>query len=491
MSEKVRVRYAPSPTGELHIGNARTALFNYLFARHYGGDFIIRIEDTDVARNVEHGEASQLRNLEWLGIDWDESPDKPGEYGPYRQSERLDIYQKYIDQLLAEDKAYRCYMTAEELEAEREGQRARGEMPRYAGQHAHLTPEEEQAFIDEGRKPSVRLRVDPEAVYEFDDMVKGKVSFVAEHITGDWVIQKADGYPTYNFAVVIDDHLMDITHVIRGEDHIANTPRQMMVYDALGWECPEFGHASLIHNAETGKVLSKRDGDILQFIEQYRELGYLPEAIFNFLALLGWSPGGEREIYSREELIEIFDEHRISKAPAAFDQKKLTWINNRYVKEAELDEVVELSLPHLIKAGRVSENPDAEEMDWVKKLVSLYQAEMSCGAEIVELTDAYFEDEVNLSDELIDTISTEDAQKAIHAFKEKIEDLDEADFTSENISPLFKEVQKETGVKGRGLWMPLRIATTGHEHGPELPLMLEVLGKEKIVDHIEQVLELI
>ena len=343
MTSKIRVRYAPSPTGDLHIGNARTALFNYLYARHYGGDFIIRIEDTDTKRNTAQGEESQLRNLEWLGMDWDEAPNKPGQYGPYRQSERAHIYQPLIDQLLAEDKAYKCYMTEEELEAEREAQKERGEMPHYAGQHAHLSPEEIAAFEAEGRQPVVRFRVPEGVTYEFNDLVKGKVHFESKNISGDWVIQKRDGMPTYNFAVAVDDHYMEISHVLRGDDHIANTPKQMMIYDAFGWSAPEFGHMTLIVNAETNKKLSKRDGSILQFIEQYRNLGYLPEAMFNFIALLGWSPKGEDEIFNQDQLIEIFDVDRLSTSPASFDQKKLEWINNTYMKAADLD----LSLIHI------------------------------------------------------------------------------------------------------------------------------------------------
>ena len=241
MSNKVRVRYAPSPTGYLHIGNARTALFNYLFAKHYDGDFVIRIEDTDIARNLEDGESSQFSNLEWLGLNWDESVNKDGGYGPYRQSERGHIYKPLIDKLLAEDKAYKCYMTQEELEAEREEQIARGEMPRYGGKHAHLTLEEQKAFEAEGRQPSIRFRVPQNKTYTFNDIVKGEVSFDSNGI-GDWVIVKKDGIPTYNFAVAIDDHYMEISHVIRGDDHISNTPKQLMIFEAFGFETPKFAH---------------------------------------------------------------------------------------------------------------------------------------------------------------------------------------------------------------------------------------------------------
>lgn len=487
MTEKIRVRYAPSPTGDLHIGNARTALFNYLFARHYGGCFIIRTEDTDTKRNLAHGEQSQLENLAWLGLDWDESAVNPGDYGPYRQSERVDLYDRLIDQLLAEDKAYKCYMTEEELEAEREAQRARGEMPHYSGQHARLTPEEIQAFEAEGRVPVVRFRVPKDAHYAFDDLVKGPVQFESKNISGDWVIRKRDGMPTYNFAVVVDDHYMEISHVLRGDDHIANTPKQLMVYEAFGWEPPRFGHMTLIINADTNKKLSKRDGGILQFIEQYRKLGYLPAAMFNFIALLGWSPEGEGEIYSPEALVEIFDVNRLSTSPASFDQKKLEWINNQYMKAADLDTVVSLALPHLQAAGYVSEDPDSQEMDWVTRLVGLYHDEMSYGAEIVDLCQLFFTDEVQLDQAARDELANDTAPVVIQAIADKLAALDPADFTADQIKPLTKAVQKETGVKGRKLFMPIRIAVTGQMSGPELADAIAVLGREKTLSHIQQV----
>ena len=295
--KQIRVRYAPSPTGHLHIGNARTALFNYLFARHNKGTFVIRIEDTDTKRNIADGERSQLDNLKWLGMDWDEGPDKPGEYGPYRQSERKGIYQPLIQELLDKGLAYKSYMTEDELQKQREEQKARGEAPRYVYEYEGMSDDEIKAKQAEaeakGLKSVVRIRVPHNKVYEWDDMVKGHISFQSDTIGGDFVIQKRDGMPTYNFAVVVDDHKMKITHVLRGDDHVANTPKQMVVYEAFGWEPPKFGHMSLIINSATGKKLSKRDESVLQFIEQYRDLGYLPEAMFNFIALLGWSPKGE------------------------------------------------------------------------------------------------------------------------------------------------------------------------------------------------------
>lgn len=483
---KVRVRYAPSPTGHLHIGNARTALFNYLFARHNDGEFIIRIEDTDQKRNIEDGEKSQLENLAWLGMECDESPAHPGEYGPYRQSERKEIYQPLIDQLLSSNRAYKCYCTPEELEAEREAQQARGEMPHYAGTCANLTPSEQAAKEAAGLEPVIRFRVPRNTEYKFDDIVKGEITFESDNIGGDFVIQKRDGMPTYNFAVAVDDHLMKISHVLRGDDHIANTPKQLMIYEAFEWTPPVFGHMTLIINSETGKKLSKRDETILQFIEQYRELGYLPEAMFNFIALLGWSPVGEEEIFSQEDLIKLFDEQRLSKSPAAFDAKKLEWINNQYMKQMDLGELTDMCIPYLVADGRVEENPSPEKIEWLKQLVSLYQPQMSYAAEIVELSNLFFNEHPVLDDAAKEFLQGETVPTVLHAFKEQLEALDVFDVPS--IKAAIKAVQKETGVKGKNLFMPIRIAVSGQMHGPELGETIELLGKEKALDHLNKVL---
>ena len=421
MAKDIRVRYAPSPTGLLHIGNARTALFNYLYARHHGGTFIIRIEDTDRKRHVEDGERSQLDNLRWLGIDWDESPET---HENYRQSERLPLYQKYIDQLLAEGKAYKSYVTEEELAAERERQEAAGETPRYINEFLGMTEEEKAAYIAE--------------------------------------------------------HDMQISHVIRGDDHIANTPKQLMVYEALGWEAPEFGHMTLIINSETGKKLSKRDTNTLQFIEDYRKKGYLPEAVFNFIALLGWNPGGEDEIFSREELIKLFDENRLSKSPAAFDQKKLDWMSNDYIKNADFDKVFALCKPFLEEAGRLT--------DKAEKLVELYKPQMTAAEEIVPLTDLFFEDFPELTEAEKEVMAGETVPTVLKAFKAKLEAMSDDEFVVENIFPQIKAVQKETGIKGKNLFMPIRIAVSGEMHGPELPDTIFLLGREKSIKHIDQVL---
>ena len=484
---KVRVRYAPSPTGNLHIGNARTALFNYLFAKHYGGDFVLRIEDTDFKRNKEEGERSQLKYMDWLGLDYDEGIGKEKEFGPYRQSERIEIYQKYAEQLLAEDKAYKCYMTAEELEAEREEQVANGLPPRYSGKHAHLTKEEQDQFEKEGRKPSIRIRVPQDRTYSFNDMVKGELSFEGKDF-GDFVIVKNDGVATYNFAVAIDDHLMEISHVLRGDDHVSNTPKQLVVYEALGFKPPIFGHMTLIVN-ENKKKLSKRDETIIQFIEQYDDLGYLPEALFNFITLLGWSPEGEQEIFTREEFVKIFDEKRLSKSPAFFDNNKLTWINNQYIKAQPLERIVNLALPFFVKEGVATQEEVDNNRSWFEKLISLYQPQMSYGAEIVELTKQFFVEEIKFDEEELEILKQDTTIAVFEDFLEKLEVA--GDFTSESIKTLIKTIQKDTGVKGKNLFMPIRIASTGSMHGPELNTSLELLGRDRVVARVKAALKLI
>jgi nondiscriminating glutamyl-tRNA synthetase len=484
MSSDIRVRYAPSPTGHLHIGNARTALFNYLFAQNKGGKFIIRIEDTDKKRNIEGGEQSQLKYLKWLGIDWDESVDVDGEYGPYRQSERNHIYEQYNQELMEKGLAYKCYCTEEELEAEREEQAARNETPHYSGKCRHLTQEQQEQFEKEGRQPSLRFKVPAGKIIKFDDMVKGEVSFESDGM-GDFVIVKKDGTPTYNYAVVLDDHLMKISHVLRGDDHISNTPKQLVIYEAFGWEPPVFGHMTLIVN-ESRKKLSKRDESIIQFIEQYEELGYLPEALFNFIALLGWSPSGEEEIFSKEEFIEIFDAARLSKSPALFDQQKLAWMNNQYMKKADLDRVVELALPHLVKSGKISENRSEEEHAWVRSLISLYHDKMSFGAEIVEMSDLFFRDEVHYDEEAKEVLAGEQVPEVLKAFLAEIEQLEE--FKADAIKAAVKAVQKATGQKGQKLFMPVRAAATGQTHGPDLMLAMELIGKEKVSERVAKLL---
>ena len=474
----VRVRYAPSPTGFLHIGNARTALYNYLFAKHHGGDFILRIEDTDVERNVEGGEESQMNYLRWLGIEWDESFDVGGDYGPYRQLERLDIYRKYVDELIEKGLAYKCYCTSEELEAEREAMSTHGHDNIHYSRRCLNATAEERAQLEARGEYVVRIKVPENEVYTFNDIVRGEITFNSSDF-GDWVIMKSNGIPTYNFAVVVDDHLMKITHVFRGEEYITDTPKHMMIYRAFGWVVPIFAHMTLIVN-EHGKKLSKRDKDTVQFIEQYANMGYLPEALFNFIALLGWSPGIEEEILSHEQLVELFDENRLSKSPSTFDKAKLAYINNRYIKALDAEELLELCMPHLVEAGIL----EGRTHQWAVELVSLFHDRLSYGAEIVDLYDEFFSEELTLDEEAQAFINQEGISATLKAFKDQLESLE--DFTAEGIQASVKAAGKASGAKGKMLFMPCRIATTGQMHGPDLPKALALLGKETVVSRIEK-----
>jgi nondiscriminating glutamyl-tRNA synthetase len=484
MANEVRLRYAPSPTGHLHIGGARTALFNYLYAKRHGGKFIVRVEDTDQTRNVENAAEKQMENLKWLGVQWDEGMDIGGPYAPYRQMERLDIYRKYIDQLLAEGKAYYCYATKEELDAEREEQIARGETPKISEKHRNVTPEQREQYEREGRVPSIHFRVPDDRVYVVNDLIRGEVTFESNGI-GDFVICRPDGIPTYNFAVVIDDYLMKITHVVRGEEHLSNTPRQLMIYEAFGWEPPKFAHLALILNQD-GKKMSKRDESIIQFIEQYRDLGFLPEAIVNFLVLLGWSPGGEEEIFSMDELIERFSLERVSKSPAVFDSTKMNWMNNHYLKNKPLEIIAEMCLPHLQKAGFVEEEPTPEKKEWVKQIVALYQEQMAYCAQIVPLAALFFLEEVVYDEEAKGVLLEPQVPEVLASFRKHVGALET--YTPDTIKEALKEVQKETGQKGKALFMPIRVATTGQVHGRDLDRTLYLLGKEKVLERVERVL---
>ncbi|WP_302058346.1 glutamate--tRNA ligase [Paenibacillus sp. MZ04-78.2] len=479
-----RVRYAPSPTGHLHIGGARTALFDYLIARKQGGKFVVRFEDTDQTRHVESGVDSQLNGLKWLGVDWDESVDIGGPYGPYRQTERLHLYQPFVDQLLESGDAYRCYCSEADLEKERAEQEAAGQMPMYSGRCRHLTTEQVEAFVAEGRKPSIRFRVPENRMIAFEDRIREHVEFESNGI-GDFIIVRQDGIPTYNFAVILDDHLMKISLVIRGEEHLTNTPRQIMMYEALGLPVPEFAHLALILNPDR-KKMSKRDESIIQFIEQYKELGYLPEAVMNFIALLGWSPKGEEEIFTREELIEQFDLDRVSKSPAVFDMDKLNWMNNVYIKKANTARITKLALPHLQKAGKLPETLSPEQEQWVHSLVGLYQEQLPYAAEIVPLSELFFREDVSYDDEAKAMLAEEHAPVVLGSFLKQVEAATE--FTVDALKAMIKAVQTETGYKGKQLFMTIRVALTGQMHGPDLNMTLHLLGKETVSARIKKLL---
>lgn len=473
-NQRIRVRYAPSPTGFLHIGGARTALFNYLFAKKNNGDFIIRVEDTDIERNVTGGEKSQLDDLAWLGIIPDESPFAPNPlYAPYRQMERLDTYNRYANQLLAEGKAYKCYCSEAELEQSREAQLERGIVaPQYDRRCLHLTPEQISAFEAEGRQPVIRLKLEDHKTFTFPDLVRGDVSFNNDDI-GDWVLIKSNGIPTYNYAVVIDDHLMDISHVFRGEEHLSNTPKQLQVYAYLGWTPPQFGHMTLIVN-EQGKKLSKRDLSIVQFMSQYRELGYLPEAIFNFILLLGWAPEGTQEIFNHDQAIAAFDPIRLSKSPSFFDVQKLNWINHQYIKGLSPENYNRFIQPFVSTLPKSTLGElSASQLD---SLAGLFQEQILFGQQVVDLMTPILTPSRIWDEEASAILSLPETSVAIQAFLAALEAT--PTLTPETVKALFKTVQNTTGIKGKPLFMPIRLALTGQLHGVEMAALIPVLGKE-------------
>ncbi|MCH5179672.1 MAG: glutamate--tRNA ligase [Erysipelotrichales bacterium] len=480
MDKKVRVRYAPSPTGFLHIGGARSALFNYLYAKRNNGDFVFRIEDTDIERNVKGGEESQLNDLVWLGIVPDESPLNPNpKFAPYRQMERLDMYHKYAKWLIDQGYAYECYCTEEELDASREEQYARGiNAPKYDRHCVHLSEEEKEKYRKEGRKPCIRLKLEDHLTISFDDMIRGKVTFNNDDI-GDWVIMKSNGIPTYNFAVVIDDHMMEITHVLRGEEHLSNTPKQIQLYKYFGWEVPTFGHMTIIVN-ENGKKLSKRDNNILQFMSQYRELGYLPEAIFNFILLLGWTPNEEREMFTLDEAKQIFDPSRMSASPSMFDQHKLNWMNAQYIRKLNDEDYLVFIKPYLAKVVDVNNYSDEQ----LLFMANMFKNEILYGAQIVDLLKPLFDYHLEENEEIKEILNLDSTPIVLKSFEKHLSDAQNLEV--DTMKQLFKDVGAETGVKGKLLYMPIRLMITGQMHGAELVNIIKLLGKEEILRRLNK-----
>ncbi|MCX7748273.1 MAG: glutamate--tRNA ligase [Clostridia bacterium] len=480
--QNIKVRFAPSPTGHLHIGGARTALFNYLFAKRNGGSFLVRIEDTDLNRSSYESEQVIINDLKWLGIYWDEGVDVGGNHGPYRSTERIHIYKPYIDQLLKNKDAYYCYCTQEELEKERKLLEEKGDNPKYTGTCRDLTEEQRAALEKEGRKPTIRFKVPENKVIQIHDKVRGLVEFDSNGV-GDFIIVKSDGIPVYNFAVIIDDYLMEITHVIRAEEHLSNTPRQVLLYDALGFTKPEFAHVSLILGPDHTKM-SKRHGST--WVEEYRDKGYLSEAVVNFLALLGWSPESDEEIFSMEQLIAQFSLERVSKNPAVFDNAKLNWMNSQYIKTAPIERITDLAIPHLKKAGLLEENITPDKYEWVKKIVHCMRERISFIAEIVDKVGIFFNDQVEIEEgEALDSIKGEQVPGLLEVFAQKVNEAPEVD--EEFGKGIFKIIQKETGIKGKALFMPIRVALTGQPHGPEMYDIIAILGRDKIIKRIETI----
>ncbi|MFA6669130.1 MAG: glutamate--tRNA ligase [Bacillota bacterium] len=481
-----RARFAPSPTGPIHIGNIRTALFNYLFVKS-GGNYntmILRIEDTDLQRSSADYEGLIYEELSWLGIEWDEGPDRGGDYKPYRQSERLDIYNKYYNRLIEEGKAYYCFCTPEELERDKKQTACQASSPRYSGRCRALTDAQAQEYLKEGRPATIRFKIDPGRTVVFDDVVKGRIEIDSDTLGGDMVIRKSDGMPTYNFSAVIDDHLMEITHVIRGEDHLSNTPKQILLYDAFKWEIPAFAHAPLILGPDRTK-LSKRHGNT--YIGQYRQEGYLAEAMLNYLALLSWAPEGERELLNKEEIIEQFKLEKVTRANPVFDIDKLNWINAHYIKEAETARITELAVPYLIKKGLISRQEAEEKREWLELMTAIVQDSLVRVSDITDRVSIFFNDQFTPeNEEALQVLKGEGTAGLLEKLKSAIEKAKQVDL--EFCSGIFKALQKETGIKGKQLYMPIRVAVTGQCHGPDLVKTFLLLGRERLINRIEHVL---
>jgi len=482
----VRVRFAPSPTGYVHVGNARTALFNWLFARHCGGSFVLRVEDTDLERSKEEYERHLIEDLRWFGIDWNEGPDKGGDFGPYRQSERKEIYSKLAIQLIDQGHAYFCFCTPEQLEKERREALKAGLQPRYSGRCRKRPREEAARKVAAGEPAAIRLKIEPSA-FSWNDLVHGPTSFSAE-VIGDPILIRSDGNPAYNYAVVIDDHLMAITHVIRGDDHISNTPRQLAVYGALGWEPPQFAHLSTILGSDRTR-LSKRHG--ATSLESFRRMGILPEALRNYLALLGWSPAdGKTEILSPQELVEQFSLAHITKSPAVFDQEKLYWLNRHYMKECPPSRLAELAVPFLLEAGYMDADPSPPVLAWLEKVLDAVLKNVNSLEQLPDAARIIFEYDAGKAVQELELSPTSSALTVLRAFIPKVQA--ERELSYERFRALAKAVQNETGNKGKDLFHPIRVALTGAVSGPELEKLIPIFeagARLPLPRHVKSVAE--
>lgn len=476
MDSIVRVRFAPSPTGMLHIGNARTALFNYLFAKHHGGKFILRIEDTDIERSDDSLVDHLIKDLQWLGLEWDEGPDRGGSYGPYRQSERLDIYREFANKLLNRGMVYKCFCTPEDLEKMRKQQISKGEMPRYDGRCRNLSKEEVIKKEMEGQSPTLRFHVGRGRV-SFDDLIHGKMNFDADGI-GDFIIVRSDGIAAYNFACVIDDHLMNVSHVIRGEDHLSNTPRQILLYKAFGWLPPSFAHHPLILGADR-TPLSKRHGSTA--VSQYREEGFLPEALINYLIILGWKPSTNEEVISMERMIEEFSISSLSRNAPIHSIKKLEWLNGIYIRKKGNDELSKLLIPYLEKEGL--NNIDKETLIGISDAIKENIVKLS---EIREYLGIFFDEKFNFSEEAKKILLNENSRRVIEMLIKVMETVNETEWYF-----LINKLEKETGIKGRDLLIPIRAGITGMTKGPQLMKIFNILGKERILKRLHMALRYI
>ena len=476
MVDKPRVRFAPSPTGELHVGNARTALFNWMFARHHGGSFVLRIEDTDESRSALSYQINLLNDLKWLGLTWDEGPGKDGAYGPYKQSERLEIYEDHLKKLIAADLVYPCYCTEEELEEERQALILSKRMPRYMGKCRNLKDNQREALAAQGRKPSYRFKV-PQVTIEFNDLIRGPIKIEGESI-GDFIIIRSNGMPAYNFAVVIDDHLMAITHVVRGEDHLSNTALQIMLYRAFGFKPPAFAHHCLILGKDHAK-LSKRHGSVS--VGEFRKQGYLPEALINYLGLLGSSFIGGREVLSQMEMVEAFSMERASKSGAVFDEEKLRWLNAIYIRSLNTDDLIMRLHPFLRESGY---RPEILDSQWFKNVIETVKDELTTLADIGEHIDLFFDDRYEITSDAKQILDAENAREVIRYFGEYLEQA--LGSSQEIYAAAIIHAKEKSGGKGRNLFMPVRVALTGKVKGPELDKIFAILGKDSACKRLKR-----
>jgi glutamyl-tRNA synthetase/nondiscriminating glutamyl-tRNA synthetase len=480
-SQKTRVRFAPSPTGLLHVGNARTALYNWLFARHTGGDFLLRIEDTDVDRSEERHETQLMEDLRWLGLEWDEGPGVEGPHAPYRQSERLGIYREHTERLLREGKAYRCFCTNEELEAERTRAAAEHRAQVYSGKCRGIDAERSAERAALGEPFAVRLRI-PDHPLRFHDLVRGEVEFASDAVSDPVLVRssksgEAGGMPVYNYVVTVDDALMEITHVIRGDDHLSNTPKQVAIYQAFGWKTPEFAHLSTILGSDRER-LSKRHG--ATSIASFREMGILPEALVNYLALLGWgAEGGTRETFTQEELTREFKLERVTASPAVFDWAKLHWLNRHYLKLTELSRLAELAWGYFESAGWLPGRSGASAAisAWFESLIGVFLPSLDHLDQLPEKAEFIFRfdaEAARANAENAAVLETEVAGKVLTAFAARVRDVGDV-VTPEQFKAWMNEVKAETGAKGKDLFHPVRIALTGAHSGPEFDKLIPVI----------------
>jgi nondiscriminating glutamyl-tRNA synthetase len=476
----MRVRFAPSPTGHLHVGNVRTALFNWLLARGHEGTFILRIEDTDVDRSTMESDATILEDLRWLGLGWDEGPEVGGPVGPYRSSERLGKYQSRARVLLEEGRAYYCFCSPEQLEAERKEALANNLPPKYSGRCAHIDPAEAKRRKQAGEPAAVRFRTPQDREIVFTDLVRGDIRFHTD-VIGDQVLLRSDGNPAYNFAVVVDDGLMGVTHVVRGEDHISNTPRQLLIYEALGFTPPAFGHVAMVLGPDHTK-LSKRHGAVS--VDEFRAKGYLPEALLNYLALLSWSPGENQEVVTLAEMAKRFSLSDVGHSASVFDEEKLAWVNRHYLKDTEPERLVRLSMPYLERAGYITGRLKPEGFAYLLSLVPVFNTSVDRLEQVPPRLRQLFEfsAEAALDDAAIRAeVSDGPARQVIDAVADELQSsprlVDKQAFRG-----VADRVKQKTGQKGRALFHPIRIALTGAADGPELDLLVPAMERGAELD---------